>query len=416
MTSQTGVIHTSVTPTGAAAGAGAGAWAAAPADWSRPHVPGRLLVTSVSGGPSLSTLGVQGEAVTPGVTLLSVPTGQEAALAARLQARGARTQPDYLYAPLATPNDPGLPGNGGVPLGGSRYVQSYLTRVQAPQAWTFLLGCGKTPAAALTAVMDSQVNPQHADLQGRLAPARSYLSASDGGPDTGGHGTATTGLIAATTNNGAGLAGVTWSGQAIPMEVIGSLGASTSTLTRALDEAVTLGVKVVNMSLGGPVSGTDDPDPALSRALSRAAQSVVLVAAAGNTPGDGLYYPASHPQVLAVGAAGADDTLACYSARPAAGQTDGQARFLIAPGGTGTCAGATNATQLLTLDQSGGYTLQAGTSFAAPLVAGAAALMRAANPQLSAADTRARLLESARVTAAGQRMLDVNAAVRAATR
>ncbi|NTY01775.1 S8 family serine peptidase [Deinococcus sp. JMULE3] len=398
----------------AAQGNAAPGWTVGAADWSRPHVPGRVLVSSVPGGPRLSTLGMTGEEVVPGVTVIRTAPGEEVAVAGRLRTQGVVTQPDYLYLPLVTPNDPGVPGNAGVAVGGARFVQSYLTRVNAPQAWTFLQGCGKTPVAARTAVLDSLVATTHPDLQGRLAAGRSYLGG--GSSDDGGHGTATTGVIAATTNNGQGLAGLTWSGVVTPMEVIGAAGASTSTVAQAVRDAVSSGAKVINMSLGIAVTGTADPDPALSAALTSAAGSAVLVASAGNTPGDGLYYPASHPDVIAVGAAGSTDALACYSARPLAGQTAAAAHFMLAPGGSGNCPGATNASQMLVLNQTGGYTLQAGTSFAAPLVSGAAALMRAANPALSAPQAKALLLSSARVTGDGLRFLDVNAAVRAATR
>ncbi|GGN31724.1 serine protease [Deinococcus daejeonensis] len=404
----------SAQPAPAAAPRGEAAWVAGAADWSRPHVPGRVLVSSVGSGPALSSLGVTGQEVVPGVTVVTTLPGAEASVAGRLQTQGAVIQPDYLYVPLAVPNDPGVPGNGGVPVGGARYEQTYLMRVNAPQAWTFLQGCGKTPVAARTAVLDSLVNAAHPDLQGRLAAGRSYLA---GGPsDDGGHGTATTGLIAATTNNAQGMAGLTWTGAVTPLEVIGASGASTSTVAQAVRDAVSGGALVINMSLGIAVSGTTDPDPVLSKALSDAAKSAVLVASAGNTAGDGLYYPASHPDVIAVGAAGSGDALACYSARPLTGQTAQAAQFMIAPGGAGNCPGATNAAQLLVLNHSGGYTLQAGTSFAAPLVSGAAALMRAANPALSAQETKTRLLTSARATADGLRFLDVNAAVRSATR
>ncbi|WP_229784688.1 S8 family peptidase [Deinococcus radiotolerans] len=377
-------------------------------------MPGRVLVSSVPGGSQLSTLGVQAQAVAPGLAVVTAPAGQEAALASRLHAQGAQVQPDYLYQSLATPNDPGVPGNVGVPIGGARYVQTYLTRVKAPDAWAFLQSCGKQPEAASTAVLDSLVNTSHPDLQSRLGTARSYLNGTPS--DTSGHGTATTGEIAATTNNSQGLAGMTWSGAVLPMEVIGQTGASTTTITQAVNDAVKLGVKVLNMSLGAAITTASDPDPALSSALTTAAKSVVIVAAAGNEPGKGLFYPASHPDVIAVGAAGADDAPTCYSAQPSAAQPGSDTHYMLAPGGTGACAGAMNATQMLLLNQAGGYTLEAGTSFAAPLVSGAAALMRAANPNLSAATTRDILLTSARKTNSGTRFLDVNAAVRAATR
>lgn len=157
-------------------------------------------------------------------------------------------------------------------------------------------------------------------------------------------------------------------------------------------------------------------DVALDTALTDAAQSAVLVASAGNTSGDGVYYPASNPNVIAVGAVGAKDgTLACYSARPNATLT--RALDLVAPGGAGSgiCGGATGSQDMLVLAPGGGYALSAGTSEAAPLVSGVAALMRAANPNLTAPQTRALLIGSAD-SSAGLPLLDAEAAVRAATR
>ena len=386
-------------------------------DWSAPRVPGRVLLLGADSlaVQSVTTLsGVVTQAVTDGVRLAFTPAGtDDRAFAVTLQQAGLRAQPDFLYAPLANPNDPGVPGNAGVPVSGAgTFTQSYLTRVRAPQAWTFLQGCGKTPVAAKTAILDSKVEAGHPDLTGRVAGSASFLSPDSGGSDTStGHGTASAGLVGAATNNGRGVAGVTWSGPLLAVEVLGAAGGSTSDLARGLNESVRQGAKVINMSLG--LAG-DPGDAVLAQALTDAAKSAVLVAAAGNTAGDGVYYPASHPDVIAVGAVAQNEgQLACYSARPSAARPRGL--NIVAPGGAGNCAGATNAAQMLILAPGGGYTLGAGTSFAAPLVSGVAALMRAANPTMSAAETKARLLGSVN-RAAGQPLLDANAAVRAATR
>ncbi|PTA67057.1 peptidase S8 [Deinococcus arcticus] len=390
--------------------------------WSAPHVPGRVLIVNAARLQAQDILrGVQTRTLGAGVTLAQTPAGEaDAAFAARLQAQGLQVQPDYLYGPLANPNDPGVPGNGGVALvaGGVAYTQTYLNRIQAPAAWTFLQACGKTPVAAKTAILDARVD-NHPDLVARIAERASFLTPEAGGSDIQtGHGTASAGLVGATTNNGAGLAGVTWSGPLMALEVLGTQGGSTSSLAQALNAAVDGGAKVINLSLGRPLEANEPAgsgDQVLGAALTNAAKSAVVVAAAGNTAGDGVYFPASHPDVVAVGALGTSEAaLACYSARPSTARPRGL--NLVAPGGAGNCAGATNAGQMLILAAGGGYTLSAGTSFAAPLVSGAAALMRAANPALTAAETRQRLVDSANTSVAGLPRLDVNAAVRAATR
>lgn len=348
--------------------------------------------------------------------LITTPAGQsDEALAAHLEARGLSVQPDYVYNSLAVPNDPGVPGNTGVnvvtALGARKMYQTYLTRTSVPQAWDFLIACGKTPAAATTAMLDSALDTSHPDLQGRIVNRASFLGESD--TSTTDHGTATTGVLAATADNGSGLAGVTWRGPLVSVEVLSEVGASTSALARGVNYAVQKGARVINMSLG---TTRVRSDPALDNVLSAAAQSAVLVAAAGNTPDDGVYYPASHPDVIAVGAVGRSDaTLACYSARPSATLT--RRLDVVAPGGAsyGGCSAAAVTDDMLLLSSGGGYALQAGTSFSAPLVSGVAALMRAANPGLSAAQTRSLLLSSVN-RAGGLPLLDAEAAVKAATR
>ncbi|MDL2342989.1 S8 family serine peptidase [Deinococcus sp. MIMF12] len=345
--------------------------------------------------------------------LVHTPAGMaDQAFAHRLAREGVHVQPDFLYHALEVrPNDPGFPGNGGM-SGGPNETQTYLTRIGFPEAWTALDACGKTPRGAPTAVLDTGVDADHPDLAGRLKATVDLTGQNSPDTDTYGHGTTSVGLIAAATNNRLGLAGITWEGQtALSVRVFDRQGsASTSTLVQALQYATQQGARVINLSLGLP----EDPgDAALDAALAEAGRTAVLVAAAGNTNGTGVYYPASHPAVLAVGAVGPDPgALACYSARPTAQFP--RALDLVAPGGAGStlCAGTSASDDLLVLVP-GGYARRAGTSLAAPLVSGVASLMRAANPGLSASQTRALLVESAD-RSGGLPMLDAEAAVRAA--
>lgn len=429
-----------------------------PADWSAPHVRGQVLLSGLNEtGPNGSPLsaqaltalsGVRTQRLTSaGLTLAYTPAGDsDAAFAARLSASGLTAQPNYRYQALDVPNDPGFPGNAGIRIGGVAYDQDYLTRINAQAAWDELAALGKTPLGARVAVLDTGVNAGHEDLAGRVLPGRDFCAAlvndncvgedSDTSDLTlsseAGHGTSSAGLIGAATNNGKGLAGLTWSGQNIlPVKVFGASGAvsgaTTVSLTAGVKYAVAQSARIINLSLGfaGSNAGPDG-DPALSAALAAAtAANVLVVAAAGNTPDEGLYYPASDPNVLAVGALGRSDTLACYSARPISGQ---KALDLVAPGGnagsgTATCY-QSSPDDLLVLtsapgpDRSGSgnslYRLDAGTSFAAPQVSGAAALIRALRPGLTAAQVKSILIGSAR-TVAGGRLLDVGAAITAAS-
>ena len=281
----------------------------------------------------------------------------------------------------------------------------------------------------MTAVLDTGVDSGHPDLAGRLLPGQTFCNgggSAAGAPEVSqgdrGHGTSSAGLIGAATNNGLGLAGLTWQGRnVLPVKVINeqgaAVGASTVSIRSGLLYAASQGAKVVNMSLG--IVGNPG-DQALDDALASVSASAVLVAAAGNTSNEGIYYPASNPNVIAVGAVGRADSLACYSARP--GSRSGARQLdLVAPGGnagtgTNTCYVSSDYDQLvLAARDQGGYTLRAGTSEAAPLVSGVAALMRSANPGLSAAQTRSLLLGSVR-TVGGLKFLNAEAAVKAALR
>lgn len=390
-------------------------------DWSAPHVPGQVLVTGPDGTLSAQSLGVlstlRTQQVTEGLKLTFTPAGEtDRAFAARLERAGLRAQPNFIYQPLALPNDPGYPGNGGIKVGDSNttYFQDYLNRIDAEGAWAFLESCGKTPVGAATAVLDSGVDRTHPDLQGRLLPGATFAGTGTDMTDETGHGTGVAGLIGAATNNEIGLAGVTWSGRTVlPVKVFNTGDISTAALTKGLDYAVKQGAKVINMSLGAP---GNPGDKVLDDALNNAAKSAVLVAAAGNTADEGVYYPASNLNVIAVGAVGEkNNALACYSARP--NETRTRVLDIVAPGGAGwgRCPETSSRQDLVVLAPGASYQLRAGTSEAAPLVSGVAALMRAANPGLTAAETRARLLASVD-KASGLPLLDAEAAVRVATR
>ena len=401
-------------------------WPQVRADWSAARVTGQvLLLTDSAAGPlqtqTLRALGdVQVQAVSPGVRLARTPAGEDdQAFAGRLEAAGLRTQPNYVYRALAVPNDLAFPGNAGLEIkagaGTVKVFQSYLTRTRVPGAWDELKAAGKMPVGATTAVLDSAADRSHPELQGRVSEAASCLVPNPDGEEVtaGEHGTEVTGLIGANTNNGQGIAGVAWSGPLLSIAVLDSAGSgSTADLAAGLNYAVQRGAKVINVSVGAPnIQG----DAVLDAALTNATKSAVVVAAAGNTPDEGVYYPASHPEVIAVGAVGSrDGELACYSARPDAGHP--RTLDIVAPGGVGgLCPGFKPELNIPVLASGGQYRLEAGTSFSAPMVSGVVALMRGANPGLSAAQTRALLLGSVNRTA-GLPLLDAAAAVRAALR
>jgi len=177
-------------------------------------------------------------------------------------------------------------------------------------------------------------------------------------------------------------------------------------IDEAVKLAVDLGARVINLSFGTPSTALRSTDPVPHRdVVAYAAQrGCVLVAASGNSGDDAIYYPAGLPQVIAVGSVDERRRPSSFSCR-------GPHVAVSAPGEDIPAAG---------LD---GYQTTTGTSFAAPFVAGAAALLLAraarASTPLSPAEVRRLLEESAASfgpglppVGAGHGVLDVPGALR----
>lgn len=131
-------------------------------------------------------------------------------------------------------------------------------------------------------------------------------------------------------------------------------------LARAMLQAVEHGAHIVNIS-GGQLSATGSPEPLLEKAVQTCAkQNVLVVAAAGNDGCECLHVPAALDTVLSVGAMDADDVPLDSSNWGAAYQSQG----ILAPGH-----------QILGADPGGSVARRSGTSFAAPIVSGYAALL-----------------------------------------
>ncbi len=395
--------------------------ALASANWSANHVPGAVLVqanlTALSAQSARVLSGLRTQSVGDDLTLVTTTPGAEQALAERLAAAGYVVQPNYVYRLAAIPpNDPGYPNsdpNSGITVNGAKYDQDYLTRINVEDAWRFLSSKNVSLAGVKVAVLDTGVNANHPELKGHVLAGQNFsVSPSNGDTsDAAGnvHGTSTAGIIGASTDNGVGIAGVTWGGPILPVKVFDASGnATTVSLTGGVNYAVQQGARVINMSLG--FTGNND-DPKLSAAIANAkSKGSVVVAAAGNTPNEGLYYPASDPNVIAVGAFGKSDAPACYSARPNPGQ---RSIDLYAPGGPGPNCEGGNDYNILSLGPNNGYQLIAGTSEATPQVSGAVSLMLAANPKLTVDQVRSILTSTAK-DFGGNKLLNVGAAVRKA--
>jgi len=232
-----------------------------------------------------------------------------------------------------------------------------------------------TPDSPLLALVDSELEPGHPEFQG------GNVSTLGGLGVTNAHGTETA-AVAAAPANGLGILGV-WPGmRALNVPLPDEITCAQS--TRGIGRAVRAGAAVINMSYGAPA-----PCFAEYTQLQQAtARGVTLVAAAGNEfdRGNRPQYPASLPHVLTVAAIGSDRKAAFFSNANAAVD-------LTAPG-----VGILTATPGSFEDdeEKDGYEPVTGTSFSAPMVAGAAAWLRASRPALSADQVAQVLRLSAR--------------------
>ena len=271
---------------------------------------------------------------------------------------------------LYIPNDPLLAN------------QDYLEVIKAYKAWDVTRGSDQIRVA----ISDNGFDLNHEDLQnvhyyhvadpingidddgnGYIDDFAGYdLADDDPDPsaDLGNHGTAVTSAVTCDVNNSIGIAGVGHSTQFFPLKVFISQNGKSNRTYESIYYAAIMGYDVINLSWGG----TYKPDPILQDIINFAVieNDVVVVAACGNNNTEELFYPASLDNVLSVGATNFDDSKGGLS-------TYNHKVDLMAPGIGVYCA--------LVGDN---YGPQTGTSFASPLVAGAAALVRHVFPEMSA--------------------------------
>jgi subtilisin family serine protease len=345
-----------------------------------------------------------------GATLLSVPPGREVAVAKALRARGdvLYAEPDYLMTLAGVPNDPSFSEqwaaqNTGQTVNGITGTAG--ADEKAVAAWSVTTGT----RLVVVAVVDGGVDYNHPDLAANIwtnpggiggCPAGSHgynvvnrtcdpmddLAPSSG---YGSHGTRVAGVLGAVGGNGIGIAGVSWATTILPVKWVGATAyGSTSSLIDALDwvlvaKAAGVNVRVVNDS-AVYVASAHPYSQSLHDEIALLGQNDILfVTPAGNTSENNddpatPRYPCNYdlPNLVCVAASNQADALPSW-ANWGATTVD-----LAAPGAN-----------IYSTERNGTYWFQDGSSFAAPQVAGTAALILATG-YMSATALKARILNN----------------------
>ncbi|MDH7485449.1 MAG: S8 family serine peptidase [Anaerolineae bacterium] len=368
-----------------------------------PHRPGAVLLKFRLDDPLaqqrlLTTLQVQPlwELAGLDVQVLAVPVGQEAAAAAALRRHPAvaYAELDYVAHAARLPDDPQWNRQWPLPV------------IEAPAAWDLTMGGPEQ----VIAIVDSGIDLDHPDLAAKLWVNRGELPANGLDDDGNGcvddiygchfyqwwdsrvgqwvprrdgnvqddfnHGSHVAGIAAAATDNGVGIAGLSWGARLMAVKVLNEYGSGFySDIAAGIVYAADQGAKVINLSLGG-----ESASQVLQDAATYAHQRGALLAAAvGNNghQGQPVLYPAACEHVIGVAATEQADLRWYRSNR-------GSRVDLAAPG-----------VDVYSTSAFGYYFTQSGTSVATPHISGLAALLLSLQPWLGPEALEALLEQTA---------------------
>lgn len=312
-------------------------------------------------------------------------------------------EPNYIiYTMITEPNDAFYQSG----------EQWYLNEVTAPQAWDSVTG----DTSVVIGIIDTGIDWNHPDLDNNIWINYSEIPGNemdddnngyidddkgwdfynnDNDPDDdNGHGTHVAGVAGAETNNYTGIAGICWNCKLMPLKVLSGNGSGNmADLAAAIDYASNNGVDVINMSLGSYGESLT-----VKAAIEEAYPNCILVAAAGNdhykvdtiSPPNASYapmFPACYPFVIGVEASTPSHQMAQFSNFDPSGYLYTKNRYgynyeVMAPG-----------VNIFSTFPDGGYTFLNGTSMASPIVAGACALLKCYDNDITNEEIFARIIQ-----------------------
>ncbi|MCB2060911.1 MAG: S8 family peptidase [Novosphingobium sp.] len=269
---------------------------------------------------------------------------------------------------------------------------------------------GATGEGVTIGIVDSGIDTANPEFAGRISSASADLAGNGILEDVGGHGTMVA-LVAAAARDDYGILGIAWEAtiMALRVDAPGTCASDDGCaffdddIAQGIDRAVENGAKVINLSLGG-----SPPSQAVRNAVARAGDAgVVVVVAAGNDANDdapntdstqpdpfavGLRQVGSGNVIIA-GSVTSSDALSSFS-NSAGNQADW---YLTALGDRVCCVYEDGDLKTVTDDNGDTFVfVVSGTSFAAPQISGAAALLFQAFPNLTGQEVVELLLSTAR--------------------
>jgi len=255
-------------------------------------------------------------------------------------------EPDYVGEGGAAPNDPNYS------------LEWHHQKIHSEAAWSVSTGSSDV----LVAILDSGLNANQTEFDGRVTLGYDYANDDSDPSDDLGHGTLVAGVLAANANNNWLVAGMNWRCRLLIEKVLDAANFGYySWWAQAIYDATDAGAKVINLSAGGgteSIALTDAIDYAISH-------NVIFITITHNDGSGAIRFPGRLPQSITVGGTERNDVRANFS-------NYGAAIDLVAP-----------ARDIYTVDSRGALAREFGTSHAAPLVSGVAAIVASLKPRIA---------------------------------